>query len=41
MELSTFLFTCKHAVIVHEPVIFIQVNCSAKFSNMLGVHYLT
>ena len=37
MELSTFLCTCKHAVMVHEPLIFHKMNCSAKFSTIFGV----
>ena len=49
MDISTVVCTCKHAVNLHESVIFNQVNCSAKFSTMLDVsaycnkrmHYLT
>ena len=37
MDITTFLCTCKHAVNLHEPVIFNQVNSSAKFSTVLGV----
>ena len=37
IDISTFLCTCKHTVIVHEPVIFNEVNYSATFSTMLGV----